>query len=77
MGKKKFLELFTLASQRLPSKAEKSARGDDYSGRQILRRKNEDNKAKLRGKSHPKSASTGRKSSRRGFSFILSFVLIS
>lgn len=76
MGKKKFLELFTLASQPLPSKVGKLTPSDDYSERQILRRKNEDNKAKLRDKSRPKASSAGRKSPRYGSVAILFFALV-
>ena len=68
MGKKKFLEIIKLASQPLPKGAKKSFRVDDYNDRQILRRTNQDSKAKLRGKSHPKNASTVRKSLPRGSS---------
>lgn len=56
MGKKKFLEIVKLASQPLPKGAEKSFRDDDYNDRQILKRTTQDSKAKLRGKSRPKSA---------------------
>jgi hypothetical protein len=68
MGKKKFLDFIKLAAQPLPKGAEKSFRDDDYNERQILKRTNEDSKAKLHGKSHPKNASTGRKNPRRGSS---------
>lgn len=68
MGKKRFLELIQLASQPLPRAKGTSTRADDYSGKQILKRINEGSKAKLREKSRPKSALTGRKSPRRGSS---------
>jgi hypothetical protein len=68
MGKKKFLDLIKQAAQPLPKGAEKSFRDDDYNERQILRRTNQDSKAKLHDKSHPKNASAARKSPRRGSS---------
>ena len=68
MGKMKFLDLIRRASQPLSEADRKSIRDDGYTDKQILRRTNASSKAKLHGKSHPKNASTGQKSPRRGSS---------
>ena len=56
MSKKKFIELLTLAAQPLPKEAGKSAHSYGYNEKQILKRTNADSKARLRGKSRPKTS---------------------
>jgi len=56
MTKKKFLDLIRLSAQPLPPEGEKSPRSYGYNDKQILKRITKDSKARLRGKSRPKTS---------------------
>lgn len=56
MSKKKFLDFVKLSAQPLPPEGEKSPRSYGYNDKQILKRINQDSKARLRGKSRPKTS---------------------